>query len=268
MVRWIADTACVDTDADLADGARIGQFCVIGPHVRLESSVSLGRHTWIGASTHIGSDTDIAEFCVIGARAMHRQSASVTDVSIRIGQGSRLGRAVVIEPGSSSECATTLGDRCMVSPLVKMESGAGLGHDVQLGAGAVIGAQARVGNHVTLGHGTSVRPGVILGRNCAVGALSEVLHDIPPHMLADGRPATVRGVNVSGLQRLGVEPFGIAAVIEAYRQIYKTGLPLERAEHQLRTASYWTPEVCEFFQHLEASAGNRLGSCREQGRVA
>jgi UDP-N-acetylglucosamine acyltransferase len=268
MVRWIADTACVDTNADLADGARIGQFCVIGPYVRLESSVSLGRHTWIGATTHIGPDTDIAEFCVIGARVVPRQNSNVKAVAIRIGQGSRLGRAVVIEPGETSESATTLGDCCMISALAKLESGAILGHDVQLGAGAVIGAQARVGNHVTLGHGTSVRPGVTLGPNCAVGALSEVSHDIPPHMLADGRPATVRGVNVSGLQRLGVEPFGIAAVIEAYRQIYKTGLPLERAEHQLRTASYWTPEVCEFFQHLEASAGNRLGSCREQGRVA
>ena len=268
MVRWIADTACVDTDADLADGARIGQFCVIGPYVRLESSVSLGRHTWIGATTHIGPDTDIAEFCVIGARVVPRQNSNVKAVAIRIGQGSRLGRAVVIEPGETSESATTLGDCCMISALAKLESGAILGHDVQLGAGVVIGAQARVGNHVTLGHGTSVRPGVTLGPNCAVGALSEVSHDIPPHMLADGRPATVRGVNVSGLQRLGVEPFGIAAVIEAYRQIYKTGLPLERAEHQLRTASYWTPEVCEFFQHLEASAGNRLGSCREQGRVA
>jgi UDP-N-acetylglucosamine acyltransferase len=268
MVRWIADTACVDTNADLADGARIGQFCVIGPYVRLESSVSLGRHTWIGATTHIGPDTDIAEFCVIGARVVPRQNSNVKAVAIRIGQGSRLGRAVVIEPGETSESATTLGDCCMISALAKLESGAILGHDVQLGAGVVIGAQARVGNHVTLGHGTSVRPGVTLGPNCAVGALSEVSHDIPPHMLADGRPATVRGVNVSGLQRLGVEPFGISAVIEAYRQIYKTGLPLERAEHQLRTASYWTPEVCEFFQHLEASAGNRLGSCREQGRVA
>jgi UDP-N-acetylglucosamine acyltransferase len=258
----------VDTNADLADGARIGQFCVIGPYVRLESSVSLGRHTWIGATTHIGPDTDIAEFCVIGARVVPRQNSNVKAVAIRIGQGSRLGRAVVIEPGETSESATTLGDCCMISALAKLESGAILGHDVQLGAGVVIGAQARVGNHVTLGHGTSVRPGVTLGPNCAVGALSEVSHDIPPHMLADGRPATVRGVNVSGLQRLGVEPFGIAAVIEAYRQIYKTGLPLERAEHQLRTASYWTPEVCEFFQHLEASAGNRLGSCREQGRVA
>ena len=268
MVRWIADTACVDTNADLADGARIGQFCVIGPYVRLDASVSLGRHTWIGATTHIGPDTDIAEFCVIGARVVPRQNSNVKAVAIRIGQGSRLGRAVVIEPGETSESATTLGDCCMISALAKLESGAILGHDVQLGAGVVIGAQARVGNHVTLGHGTSVRPGVTLGPNCAVGALSEVSHDIPPHMLADGRPATVRGVNVSGLQRLGVEPFGIAAVIEAYRQIYKTGLPLERAEHQLRTASYWTPEVCEFFQHLEASAGNRLGSCREQGRVA
>jgi UDP-N-acetylglucosamine acyltransferase len=268
MVRWIADTACVDTNADLADGARIGQFCVIGPYVRLDASVSLGRHTWIGATTHIGPDTDIAEFCVIGARVVPRQNSNVKAVAIRIGQGSRLGRAVVIEPGETSESATTLGDCCMISALAKLESGAILGHDVQLGAGVVIGAQARVGNHVTLGHGTSVRPGVTLGPNCAVGALSEVSNDIPPHMLADGRPATVRGVNVSGLQRLGVEPFGIAAVIEAYRQIYKTGMPLERAEHQLRTASYWTPEVCEFFQHLEASAGNRLGSCREQGRVA
>lgn len=268
MVRWIADTACVDTAAELAGGARIGQFCVVGPQVRLESSVSLGRHTWIGSSTHIGPDTDIAEFCVIGARVLSRQTMNSKAVVIRIGQGSRLGRAVVIEPGATPESATTLGDRCIVSSLAKLESGAVLGHDVQLGAGTVIGAQAKVGDHVALGHGTSVQSCVVLGRNCTLGALSEVCHDIPPHMLADGRPASVRGVNVSGLQRLGVEPFGIAAVIEAYRQIYKTGLPIERAEHQLRTASYWTPEVCEFFQHLEASAGNRLGSCREQGRVA
>ena len=267
MVRWIADTACVDTAAQLADGTRIGQYCVIGPHVSVKYSCRLGDHTYVGCCTEIGAECDIAEFCVIGGREIDLRRGTAKSVGIRIGLLTRLGRAVVIESGTSA-VPTILGARCVVSSLAKLESGAILGHDVHLGSGVVIGSQAELSENASVGHGTMVQAGVRLGRNCAVGTLSQVGIDIPPHMLADGRPATVRGVNVAGLQRLGVDPFGINAVIQAYRQVYRTGLPLERAEQLLCSDSGGTPEVREFFQHLEASAGNRLGSYPEQWRVA
>ena len=208
MVRWIADTACVDTAAQLADGTRIGQYCVIGPHVSVKYSCRLGDHTYVGCCTEIGAECDIAEFCVIGGREIDLRRGTAKSVGIRIGLLTRLGRAVVIESGTSA-VPTILGARCVVSSLAKLESSARLGHDVHLGSGVVIGSQAELAENASVGHGTMVQAGVRLGRNCAVGTLSQVGIDIPPHMLADGRPATVRGVNVAGLQRLGLTHQGL-----------------------------------------------------------
>ena len=266
MVRWIADTATVDPAARLADGARVGAFCVVGPLVRLGSRCRLADHVWLGAATCIGMDVEISPFCVLGA-GLAGHNVEPRQRKLRVGKHSLLGRAVVIEPGQPGQ-ATVVGEHCQLGSLVKIESGAVLGNDIQLGAGVVVARRAVVESAVSIGHGTVLAPGVRLGRNCAIGALGEVRHDIPPHMVADGRPAVVRGVNVAGLQRLKVDPLGIAALMEAYRLIYRSGLPLDRAQQKLRTQSFWTPEVKELFQSLESSVPTAHGRLREQGRVA
>ena len=266
MVRWIADTATVDPAARLADGARVGAFCVVGPLVRLGSLCQLGDHTWVGGAACVGQGVEIQSFCVLGAGSWGRGQAPGPK-KIRIGKLSVLGRAVVIEPGQAGR-ATVVGEQCQIGPLVKIETGAALGSDVQLGAGVVVGREAVVGSAASVGHGTVLAPRVRLGRNCAIGALSEVGFNIPPHMVADGRQAVVRGVNVGGLQRLKVDPLGIAALMEAFRLVYRSGLPLDRAEQKLRAQSFWTPEVNELFQSLESSVTTAHGRLCEQGRVA
>ena len=35
MATMVADTACIDPRADIADDVEIGPYCVIGPDVRL-----------------------------------------------------------------------------------------------------------------------------------------------------------------------------------------------------------------------------------------
>lgn len=266
MVRWIADTATVDPAARLADGARVGAFCVVGPLVRLGSECRLGDHAWVGGAACIGKGVEIQSFCVLGAGPAGR-GQTPGQMKIRIGKRSVLGRAVVVQPGQPGR-ATQVGENCQLGPLVKVESGAVLGRDVHLGAGVLVGRLAVVESAASVGHGTILAPGVRLGRNCAIGALSEVGRDIPPHMVADGRQAVVRAVNVAGLQRLRVEPLGIAALMEAFRLVYRSGLPLDRAQQKLRAQSFWTPEVKELFQSLETSVKTAHGSLCEQGRVA
>lgn len=266
MVRWIADTAAVDPAARVADGARVGSFCVVGPLVRLSEKVQVGSHTWLGGSTCVGSGVEIGEFSVLGV-VRSSQPGKPADRKIRIGKGSSLGRAVVVEAPSGFR-PTVIGQNCQFASLVKVEAGANLASDVHLGAGVVVGRNAEIEAFATLGHGVSVASGVRLGRNCAIGSLSKVSHNIPPHLLADGGPAVIRGVNVAGLQRLGVEPLGIAALMATYRLIYRMGLPLDRAEQKLRAQSFWTPEVIELFHSLASSASLAFGTIREQGRVA
>lgn len=266
MVRWIADTATVDPAARLADGSRIGSFCVVGPLVRLSENVQIGSHAWLGGSTCVGPEVEIGEFSVLGS-ARFSKSGKPGNSKIRLGKGSTLGRAVVVEAAAGHR-PTVIGQRCQVASLVKIEAGANLSSDVHLGAGVVVGVNAEIEAFAALGHGVTVSAGVRLGRNCAIGSLSKVTHNIPPHLLADGGPAVIRGVNVAGLQRLGVEPLGIAALMAAYRLIYRMGIPLDRAEQKLRAQSFWTPEVIELFHSLASSASHAFGTIREQGRVA
>lgn len=269
MVRMISDTTIVDPRALIADGCRIGDLSRIGPEVVLQRDVLIDGHSWVSSRTAIGPGTRIASHCLIGAvpEQKNRSVRPRRSDQIIIGREVETGRAVVIETGCPAR-ATLVGDRSVLGSLSKVSRAASLGEGCQIGAAVVVGRGATLGASVRVGHGSTIARNVRIGRNAAIGSLNEVSADIPPHLVADGRPATVRGVNVAGLQRLGAEPLTIASLVEAFRLIYRTGMPTDFAEKQLRGIGLWTPEVIEMFDFLRASAAAALGYGRDQGRVA
>jgi NDP-sugar pyrophosphorylase family protein len=50
-----------------------------------------------------------------------------------------------------------------------------------------------LGDHVWITSDVTVLRGVTIGDHCVIGARSVVVHDVPPHSLAFGSPARVRG---------------------------------------------------------------------------
>jgi UDP-N-acetylglucosamine acyltransferase len=62
-----------------------------------------------------------------------------------------------------------------------------------------------------------------------VGACSFVNKDIPPFVLAAGRPCRVRGLNVVGLKRAGLSPAASAPLKAAFRLVYRSSLTLSAA---------------------------------------
>lgn len=269
MVRMISDSAIVDPRAFVADGCRIGDLSRIGPEVVLQRDVTIASHAWVSSRSVIGQGTGIASHCLIGVEPGQnsRSPRPRRSDQIAVGREVETGRAVVIESGCSGR-PTVIGDRSILGSLSKVSRAASLGEGCQLGAAVVVGRGATLGASVRVGHGSIILASVKIGRNAAIGSLNEVVADIPPHLVADGRPATVRGVNVAGLQRLGAEPLTIASLVEAFRLVYRTGMPTDFAEKQLRTIGLWTPEVVEMFDFLRASAATAQGYGRDQGRVA
>lgn len=269
MVRMISDCAIVDPRAFVADGCRIGDLSRIGPEVVLQREVVIAGHVWVSSRTLIGQGSCIASHCLIGAGAGQKsQTGRPRRIDqIVIGREVETGRAVVIENGCTGR-PTVIGDRSVLGSLSKVSRAASLGEGCQLGAAVQVGRGATLGASVRVGHGSIIQCGVSIGRNAAIGSLNEVAADIPPHLVADGRPATVRCINVAGLQRLDAEPLAIASLVEAFRLVYRTGMSTDFAEKQLRNIGLWTPEVVEMFDFLRASAAAALGYGRDQGRVA
>ena len=54
MATLIADTACVDPRAELADDVEIGPYCVIGPDVKIGRGTRLIAHVCVLGRTTLG----------------------------------------------------------------------------------------------------------------------------------------------------------------------------------------------------------------------
>ena len=71
-----------------------------------------------------------------------------------------------------------------------------------------------------------------------------------PFVLAAGNPCRPVGINVEGLKRRGFTPAAISALREAYKIIYRRGLPLDEARAELRERQQAVPEAAEHLQTL------------------
>src|SRR5271157_569501 len=66
MATMIADTACIDPRADIADDVEIGPYCVIGPDVKIGQGTRLIAHVCLVGHTTLGENNIVHPFAVIG----------------------------------------------------------------------------------------------------------------------------------------------------------------------------------------------------------
>lgn len=266
MVLWIPDTTCADPRAELAEDVRLGRYCVVGPEVRIERGAQIGDHVWLGSSARVGAAARIGDYSVIGHRTWRRFGLGGA-ASIHIGAGVWLGRGVVIA-GQRAMGSTRIGSESRIEGACRIGAGARLATGVMIGSGSEVGEQVRVESRTQCGSGCRIRKRVRIGRNVVIGALSEVANDVPPHVLAEGRGPILRGVNVTGLQRIGVDPRGIIAMNEAFVAIVRKGVPVGDVSKNLDRQGAWTQEVREFVAYFAKSADAVKTGFREPGRVA
>ncbi len=99
---------------------------------------------------------------------------------------------------------------------------------------AGITGHCQIGDRATVGGLTGMVPFTRIGTCAYVGGMAKVNADVPPYMLVEGQPATVRAVNVIGLRRAGMPPAERRALQDAYRLLYRSGLAATRAVERIR----------------------------------
>ena len=123
-----------------------------------------------------------------------------------------------------------------------ISSFAGLAGHVVVEDRAVIGGMAGVHQFVKI------------GRNCMIGAMTKVVQDVPPFVIADGNPARVVGLNSVGMARSGISADVKRDLKRAYRLLYRSNLRLSEAisemEHEL-DASEEVEHMLRFLRNCE-----------------
>jgi UDP-N-acetylglucosamine acyltransferase len=104
---------------------------------------------------------------------------------------------------------------------------------VQLGDWAIVGGQSGLLQFVRV------------GAHAMIGFQSHVSQDVPPFMMVDGHPLTVRGFNAEGMRRRGFSAERIAAVKQMHRLLYRDGLTFDDARARIGALAEATPEAAD-----------------------
>jgi len=236
-------TAIVESGAQLGDNVSVGAYTIIRADVRIGEGTSVGPHCVIEGHTTIGRDNRILQFCSLGAMPQDKKYAG-EPTRLEIGDRNTIREFCTFNTGTVQDVGVTrVGDDNWVMAYVHIAHDCQVGNQTILANNATLGGHVHLGDWVILGGLTGVHQFVKIGAHAMAGFASAVNQDVPPFMLVDGNPLSVRGFNVEGLRRRGFGPQRIAAVKQMHRVLYRSGKTLEQARAEIEAIGASVPEA-------------------------
>lgn len=218
----IHPSAVIEPGAQV-DGATVGPFCHIGPQVVLAPGVTLKSHVVVTGDTHIGADTTVFSFAVIGEIPQDLKFAGEA-TRLRIGARNRIREHVTINTGTQGGGGVTqIGDDGLYM------AGCHIAHDAQLGDRVIVVNNSAIAGHcvieddVIIGGLSGVHQFVRIGQGAMIGACSMVAQDVIPFGLVQGDRARLDGLNLVGLKRRGMNRADISALRAALTSLRGDG---------------------------------------------
>ncbi len=212
-------SAVIEDGAVIGAGCQIGPFCLVGAEVVLGANVVLKSHVVVTGDTHIGDDTVVFSFAVIGEIPQDLKFAG-EKTSLRIGVRNRIREHVTMNTGTvGGGGVTRIGDDGLFM------AGCHIAHDAQIGNRVIVVNSSAVAGHcvieddVIIGGLCGIHQWVRIGQGAIIGALSMVTNDVVPHGLVMGPRGTLDGLNLVGLKRKGVARTDITAMRAAFQML-------------------------------------------------
>lgn len=249
----IHPTALVHGSARLATDVEVGPFTVIGEHVEVGEGSWIGAHVVLDGRVRIGRRNKIFHFASIGAPPQDKKYAG-EPTAVEIGDDNTIREYVTINRGTAQDAGVTrLGNENWVMAYVHFA------HDCQIGNKTIFANACQLAGHVTVGDWaifgatTLVHQFVHIGAHAFTGMGTYLPQDLPPYVTAAGNMAKPYGINSEGLKRRGFSPATIQALKRAYRTLYRSGLGLEEARHELELQVTACPQVQAILDFLSRS---------------
>jgi len=192
----VADTCQIHPNADIGEGAEIGEFVIIGLPSKGttpgELKTVIGRNAVIRSHTVIYAGNTIGDNFQTGHAAMLREFN-------QIGNNVSIGTHSVVEHHIKIEDGVRIHSQAFIPEYSTLEQGCWIGPNVVFtNALYPLSPHAKKslkGPHICqnakIGANSTLLPGVVIGQNALVGAGSVVVKDVPPGKVVVGNPARI-----------------------------------------------------------------------------
>jgi UDP-N-acetylglucosamine acyltransferase len=239
----IHPTAVVGPKARLAEGVKIGPYCIIGDHVVIEQATTLLSHVVIEGHSRIGERNTIYPFVSIGSPPQdigYRGEAT----RVVIGNDNLIREFTTVNRATNKQdWQTVVGDENYFMAYSHVAHDCVLGSRIIMGNGATLGGHVTVGDRAIFGGLVAVHQFVRIGAYAFLGGKAGIDRDVPPFMIVAGERAKLYGVNQRGLARLGWSKEKIAELKKAYRILWRGNRPFDEGIRRVREEIPSFPEL-------------------------
>lgn len=227
-LRKIHETAVVYPGARLGREVEIGPYSVIGENVFIGDGTKIGAHTVIEGWTTIGKDCQIHHGACIGGAPQDLKFKG-EKTFVYIGDNTIIREFVTINRATGEGEETRIGSNCLIMATAHIAHNCQIGNNVIIANGGGIAGHVVIEDRAIISGMSGVHQFVKIGRNAMIGGASKVVQDVPPFVIADGRPARVCGLNSVGIARAGMSEEVRRNLKKAYRMLYRSGMKLSDA---------------------------------------
>jgi UDP-N-acetylglucosamine acyltransferase len=265
IATQIHPTAIVHPSADLGVGVEIGPYSVIEADVKIGDNTRVEAHVVLGRYTTLGRDCEVGVSSVLGGLPQDYKFRGERTF-LDIGDNNIIREFCTIHRASGEEESTTIGNNNMIMGYCHIAHNCKIGSYITMANMVGISGHAMVEDRVVFGGMVGIHQNVRIGKFAMIGGMSKVVQDVPPFMMADGRPSKVCDLNVIGLRRSGVTPRVRAGLRKSYKLLYRSNLNVTQAveaiESQIEPSEELT-YLLDFIKHIRCGHHGRQ---REQPR--
>lgn len=250
MARQIHPSAIIEPGAELGEDVQVGAYAYVGPRAVIGDRTVLHHHANVEGRTTVGKECEIFPFTCIGTKT-HDLKYQGGEPGLRIGDRNIFREYVSVHGATNADEFTVMGNDNVILAYGHVAHDCVVGSHLVMSAQAALAGHVLVEDHVNIGWGAGVHQFCRIGAYAMLSAMSKIVQDVPPYIIADGNPAIARSINKVGLERSGFTAAKMEAVKHTFRILYRAGYNRSQALVELRAHPLaGMPE----FQHVIAFA--------------
>lgn len=249
----IHPTAIISPEATIGKNVEIGPFCVIEANVTLGDGCKLHSHVVIHGYSTIGADNEFFPFSAIGIKSQDLKYAG-EPTALFIGDGNVFRENVTIHRGTKEETPTRIGNDNLFLAYSHVAHDCILGNNIILSNNGTLAGHCVVEDHVIISGLSGCHQFCRIGQHSIVGGITKIVQDVPPFTIADGNPASIRGINKIGLERRGFSKEQVSGLRSVYKKLFlKKEASLSEAIASLPDDLAIQPEVATLLDFISKS---------------
>ena len=247
----IHPTAVISPKSHISKNVNIGPYCIIDENVYLDDECKLISHVHITGRTKIGKNNIFYPFSSIGTIPQDLKYSGEPSELI-IGDNNVFREGVTVNPGTKGGgMITRIENNCLFMV------GCHIAHDCQISSNVIMSNNATLAGHVKIyenviiGGLCGIHQFVSLGKYSMIGGMSGVGLDIIPYGLYTGIRGKLRGLNLIGLKRKGVEKKTIKKIQENFNKIFDNTNPILTNIENLNEEAKSIVEIEEIIEFIK-----------------